>query len=86
MNIAVNSAALVAAPSIAIANEADAEIIAAGKKFEELFPKYMKVWFQWSRLMREAHDQTNAKFGDDYSSPAWSQPSLGESPAQAFLE
>ena len=86
MNIAVNSAALAAAPSVAIAAVADGEIVAAGKKFEGLFPRYIWVWFQWSRLMREAHSQTNAKFGTDYGSPAWSQPSAGESPAQAFLE
>jgi hypothetical protein len=45
----------------------------------------MPVWFEWGRLNREARAETEAKFGNDYSSPAWRQPSPGQSPAQKLL-
>jgi hypothetical protein len=63
----------------------DTEIITAGQKFEEMFSRYMPAWFEWARLHRDARAEAEAKFGDDYSSPAWREPSPGQSPAEKFF-
>jgi hypothetical protein len=85
MNIAVSSAALAVAPSVALLDVPDAEVVAAGKKFEALFTKYVPMWLEWAKLARQAKQETIAKFGVEYGNPAWSKPSLGESPAHLFL-
>jgi len=55
-----------------------AEIIAAGKAFEPLLSKYLDAQFIWTRLSREASDETDAKFpSDDFDGP-------GENPKWAF--
>lgn len=68
-----------------VADQPDTEIITAGRKFEEMFSRYMPAWFEWARLHREARAETKAKFGDDYGSPAWREPSPGQSPAEKFF-
>jgi hypothetical protein len=78
-------AAVIATATPAIASQSDIEIITAGQKFEGLFTKYMPAWFEWARLAREAKAETKAKFGADYSAPAWREPLPGKSPAQLFL-
>jgi hypothetical protein len=64
---------------------ADAEIVAAGERFEPLLGKYLPARFEWARLSRAARAEATAKFGDDYSSDGWSKPSAGSSPGTAFL-
>jgi hypothetical protein len=83
MNVLVSSAiaGAVTISPVEMANP-DAEIIAAGKKFGELLPKYMTAWFEWSRLQREASAETHARFGKNHGSPAWME---GKRPAQVFL-
>jgi hypothetical protein len=83
--VAAAGGAVIATATPAMANQPDTEIIAAGQKFEALFTRYMPAWFEWARLHREAMAETEAKFGEDYSSPAWREPSPGQSPAQLFL-
>jgi hypothetical protein len=86
MNMLVSSAIAGAATVSPVeAANPDAEVIAAGEKFERLLPRYMAAWFDWARLHREAKAEAEAKFGDDYHSPAWCKPNPGQSPAQAFL-
>jgi hypothetical protein len=64
---------------------ADAEIVAAGERFEPLLGKYLPARFEWARLSRAARAEATATFGDDYSSDGWSKPSTGSSPGTAFL-
>jgi hypothetical protein len=84
MNIAVNSVSLVAGPSLALTENADAEVIAAGKRFEKLFASFLPAWLEWTKLVRLAQREVFAKFGDNYDSPTWSHPSAGKSPATLF--
>jgi hypothetical protein len=63
----------------------DAEIVAAGDKFEPLLGKYLTAKFEWAGLSRAAHAEAMAKFGDDYSSDGWAKPLPGTSPGTAFL-
>jgi hypothetical protein len=73
-------AATVAAPASALdpVYGLDAEIIAAGKAFEPLLSKYLDAQFIWTRLSREASDETDAKFpSDDFDGP-------GENPKWNF--
>ncbi|WP_407174553.1 hypothetical protein [Bradyrhizobium sp. STM 3562] len=87
MNMLVSSAvAGVATVSPIEAAHPDAKIIAAGVRFEKLLPKYMTAWFEWARLHREARAETYAKFGEDYCSPAWTEPDGAHSPAFLFLQ
>ena len=80
--------ATAAAPSIipAAASDADAEIIAAGEKFEQLLKQYIPAWFEWAKRHRAAKAETVVKFGGDYRSSAWSEPEPGRSPAQRYLK
>jgi hypothetical protein len=64
---------------------ADAEVIAAGEKFEPLLGKYLTAQFKWAALSRAAHAEAREKFGDDYSSDGWSKPLPGKSPGTAYL-
>ena len=64
---------------------ADAEIVAAGERFEPLLGKYLTARFEWAGLSRAAHAEACEKFGDDYSSDGWSKPLPGTSPGTAFL-
>jgi len=52
-----------------LAEGADVEVIADGRKFEELFKRYMPAWFEWARLHREAKADTDAKFAG--ATAAW---------------
>ena len=73
-------AATVAAPASALdpVYGLDAEIIAAVKAFEPLLSKYLDAQFIWTRLSREASDETDAKFpSDDFDGP-------GENPKWNF--
>jgi hypothetical protein len=85
MNMLVGTAlAGTVVPAVAAPNP-DAEIIAAGQKFEELLGRYVPAWLNWARLHREAKAETVARFGEGYSSPAWTKPEHGQSPAQKYL-
>jgi hypothetical protein len=64
---------------------ADAEIVAAGEKFEPLLGKYVTANLRWAKLSRAAKAEAVARFGDDYGSDNWSEPSPGKSPGTAFL-
>lgn len=75
--------ALAAGP--AFAANPDAEIIAAGAKFEALLSEYIYGWFEWARLHRAGRAQVYAKFGHDEHNAAWTQPNLGKSPAMKYL-
>lgn len=85
VGVAGAGAAVIATATPVMADQTETEIITAGRKFEEMFSRYMPAWFQWARLAREAKTETKAKFGVDYSAPAWSEPLPGKSPAQLFL-
>jgi hypothetical protein len=82
MNMMVSAIAITSAtavkPAEAGQEHPDAEIIAAGKAFEPLLSKYLDAQFTWTRLSREASDETEAKFpSDDFDGP-------GENPKWAF--
>jgi hypothetical protein len=54
--------------------------------FEELFKKWLPVWFTWARLRREAQDEAEAKFGEeDINTAAWNEPLIATAPATMFL-
>lgn len=79
-------AAVTATVTPDLAAEMDTAIISAGVKFEKLFSRYMPAWSEWTRLNREAKSETEAKFGAEYSSPAWQEPIPGQSPAEKFFQ
>jgi hypothetical protein len=81
----VADAALIADAAPVVADQTETKIITAGREFEGLFSQYMPAWLEWARLHREARAEAEAKFGDDYSSPAWREPSPGQSPAEKFF-
>ena len=85
MNMVVGAALTgTAIPAVAASNP-DAEVIAAGQKFEDLFSRYMPAWLKWARLHREAKAETEAKFGKGYHRVAWQHPTPGKSPGQKYL-
>ena len=67
----------------AVAAQPDAEVTLAGEKFQALLRRYVPGWVEWAGLSREAHAVTEAKFGNDYSAPAWTFRGPGE--ARAYL-
>jgi hypothetical protein len=47
----------------------------------------MPAWFEWARLHCDAHEETEAKFGEQNTdNPAWTSPLLGTCPAGLFLD
>lgn len=69
----------------AASSTVDAEIIAAGEKFQALFEKFMPIWLDHARLSREAQAAADTKFGSDYHSDAWCKPFSATSPASLFF-
>jgi hypothetical protein len=79
-------AALGVAAMPASAHQCDAEIVAAGAKFETLLTKWLPVWLEWARLWRDAQEETEAKFGEEnLDNTAWHLPLIGTAPATIFL-
>jgi hypothetical protein len=76
--------ALVALGSAAGANP-DAEIIAAGEKFEPLLGKFVTTQLEWAKRHRAGKAEVEAKFGFDYRSDVWNKPTPNKSPAVKLL-
>lgn len=66
LSLAAGSLAAAIPTAALAADNPDAEIIAAGAKFEELFSKWTDIRFVWAKLMRTAHEMRRAKFGEKY--------------------
>ena len=70
----------------------DAEIIAAGAKFEFLLTEYLPGRLEWARRHRAGKAEIFAKFGNDYGSPAleraffWHQSGPGVSQSRSRSE
>jgi hypothetical protein len=85
MNMLVSTAIAGTAVPVAAASNPDAEVIAAGQKFETLLDALIPSFLTWPRQFREAKDETVAIFGKDFRGAAWSEPKKGDSPAYIHL-
>jgi hypothetical protein len=82
---AVSVGVLAAAAMPVPVPQCDAQVVAAGVRFEELFEKYVPAWFDWARLHCEAKEEAEAKFGEEnLDSAAWTLPLTGTAPAFLF--
>jgi hypothetical protein len=55
--------AAIPAPTIAIPNPIDAQLIELGSQFEALLVQFFDCWFEWAPLMRAAHAAVEEKYG-----------------------
>jgi hypothetical protein len=84
---AVGAGSLAAAAIPPTVHQCDAEVAAAGARFEALFSQWMPAWLEWARLHCGAVEETEAKFGEqDHENPTWADPLTGRlGPASVFL-
>jgi hypothetical protein len=62
--------------------EFEADVVAAGEKFQALLPEYIDAHFEWARLARAAEAVAVEKYGPSgASNDNWMKPNPGTSPA-----